>query len=75
MASRRPRARDSGQHILSVYDGSRLLGHIHERGRTCEARRWSDGTLIGVYPNRTAADAISALAAHNDLQGHPRGRR
>jgi hypothetical protein len=73
MASRRPRTRDSGPHILSVYDGSLLLGHIHERGRTCEARRWPDGTLIGVYPNRrSAADAIGAV--HNNLEGQQRGQ-
>jgi hypothetical protein len=53
--------------IISVYDGSRLLGHIRERDRKHIALSWPDEILIGSYRTRTeAADAISA--AHYSRQ-------
>jgi hypothetical protein len=47
--------------IISVYDGSHLIGHIRERDREHIARTGPDEILIGTYlTRRKAADAISA---------------
>jgi hypothetical protein len=47
--------------IISVYDGSRLLGHIRERDGEHIARTWPQEILVGTFKTRReAADAISA---------------
>jgi hypothetical protein len=47
--------------IISVYDGSRCLGHIRERDREHVARTWPGEVLLGTFKTRReAADVISA---------------
>jgi hypothetical protein len=47
-----------------VYDGTRMIGRIVQRGRECTAFAWPSDVLIGEYANRqAAADAISAADA------------
>ncbi len=59
--SRRPAS--SEELHLSVYDGSRLLGHILERDGVRTATTWPHERLLGQFPTRkAAADAISAAA-------------
>ncbi len=48
---------------LSVYDGSRLLGHILERDGVRTATTWPNEHLLGHFRTRkAAADAIGAAA-------------
>jgi hypothetical protein len=41
------------RHLLTVYDGQRMLGRIEE-GRTCIAHT-AEGELVGEFENRKAA--------------------
>jgi hypothetical protein len=55
--------------IISVYDGSKCLGHIRERDGEHVAITWPEEIMLGSFKSRReAADAITA--AHR--QARPR---
>jgi hypothetical protein len=50
--------------MLSVYDGTRCIGHLMLRGQQGVEAFDSDDRSIGLFPDvRAAADAVSARAA------------
>jgi hypothetical protein len=48
-----PKKPPQTRHLLTVYDGQRMLGSIEE-GRTCIAHT-AEGELVGEFENRKAA--------------------
>ena len=68
----RRRPDSSERHLLSLYDGRTLLGHILEQDGHCSAITWPDELRLGEFANRkAAAAAIGAFHAERDRSASP----